>query len=145
NFDEKEESFDIRLSMRRDSAMLITIQYLLGLQVAKILITKDSVRFVDYVHKTYFMGEISYINDLLNAELDFELVQGVLFGNSADFHDAETNLQPLADRERCVSLLSTESRRRLKRIQAGAQDIRNPLQILTLTPAYKIIRNEYID
>src|SRR4051812_47186199 len=34
--DEKEESFDIKVRMRRDSAMLITIQYLLGLEVAKI-------------------------------------------------------------------------------------------------------------
>ena len=38
--DGKEESFDIRVNIRKDSAMLVTIQYLLGIQVAKILITK---------------------------------------------------------------------------------------------------------
>ncbi|NBQ47318.1 MAG: DUF4292 domain-containing protein, partial [Sphingobacteriia bacterium] len=34
--EEKEENFDIRVSIRRDSAMLVSIQYLLGLQVAKV-------------------------------------------------------------------------------------------------------------
>ncbi len=81
--DEKEESFDIKVRIRKDSAMLVTIQYLLGLEVAKVLITRDSVRFVDYIHKTYFRGDFAYINDLLNADLDFDLVQAVLFGNSA--------------------------------------------------------------
>jgi hypothetical protein len=145
NFDDKEESFDIRLSMRRDSAVLITIQYLLGLQVAKVLITRDSVKFVNYISKTYFRGDINYINDMLNAELDFELVQAVLFGNSAEFHDDEARLKPVADRQNCVYLLSTERKKRLRRIQAGGDPLTSSLQILTMTPEYKIIRNEYID
>ncbi len=145
DFEDKKESFDIRLSMRRDSAVLISIQYLLGLQVAKILITKDSVTFVDYVHKTFFQGDIQYINDLLNADLDFELVQAVLFGNSASFHDDEAKLKPLADRERCVYMLSTERKRRLKRITAGQGEVRNAMQTLTLRPDYKIIKNQFVD
>lgn len=145
HFDDKEESFDIRLAMRRDSAVLITIQYLLGMQVAKVLITKDTVTFVNYVSKTYFKGDIEYINNLLNAELDFELVQAVLFGNSADFHDEEARLKPLADRENCVYLLSTERKRRLRKIVSGQDELRNAMQTLTLRPDYKIVRNEYID
>lgn len=146
HFDDKEESFDIRLAMRRDSAVLVTIQYLLGMQVAKVLITKDTVTFVDYIHKTYFKGDIEYINDLLHAELDFELVQAVLFGNSADFHDEESKMKPLADRMNCVYLLSTErKRRRLRKITAGQGEVRNAMQTLTLRPDYKIVKNEYID
>ena len=41
------------IKMRKDSAILISIQYLLGFEVAKILITKDSVRFVNYVQKNF--------------------------------------------------------------------------------------------
>jgi hypothetical protein len=144
--DDKEESFDIKVRIRKDSAMLVTIQYLLGLEVAKVLITRDSVKCVNYIQKTYFKGDFNYINELLNADLDFDLVQAVLFGNSAEFQDDDTKLNPMADRQNCHYLLSTERKRRLKRIQNGASDITEALQTLTLNPDnYKIMRNEFID
>jgi hypothetical protein len=145
--DGTEESFDIRVSVRKDSAMLITIQYLLGIQVAKILITKDSVRMVNYIQKNYFKGDFAYINDILNADLDFNVLQAVLFGNSAEFYeDDELKLKPVTDRENCHYLLSTERKRRLRRLQSGDNELKKALQILTLNPDnYKIIKNEFSD
>lgn len=146
NVDNKEESFDIRVKMRRDSAILVSIQYLLGLEVAKVLVTRDSVKFVNYIQKTYFKGDFNYINDLLNADLDYDLVQAVLFGNSAEFHDDESKLKPVTDRQNCHYMLSTERKRRLRKIQTGNSDLKNALQTLTLKPDnYKIIKNEFID
>lgn len=145
--DGKEESFDIRVNIRKDSAMLVTIQYLLGIQVAKILITKDSVLMVNYIQKNYFKGDFAYINDLLNADLDFNVLQAVLFGNSAEFYeDDELKLKPVTDRENCHYLLSTERKRRLRRLQSGGNEQKKALQILTLNPDnYKIIKNEFSD
>jgi hypothetical protein len=144
--DEKEENFDIKLNVKKDSAILVSIQYLLGLQVAKVLITRDSVKFVNYIQKTYFRGDFAYINDLLNADLDFDLVQAVLFGNSAEFQDDDSKLKPVADRQNCHYLLSTERKRRLRKIQTGTTDLKSALQTLTLNPDnYKIISNEFID
>ena len=146
HIDEKEESFDIRVKIRRDSAMLITIQYVLGLEVAKVLITRDSVKFVNYIQKNYFKGDFNYINDLLNADLDFDLLQAVLFGNSAEFHDDEARLKPVADRKNCHYLLSTVRKRKLKRLQSGNSEMKEALQSLTLNPEnFKILRNEFID
>ena len=144
--EDKEESFDIKVTIRKDSAMLVSIHYLLGLQVAKVLITKDSVKFVNYIQKTYFKGDFNYINDLLNADLDFDLLQAVLFGNSADFQEEEAKLNPVTDRQNCHYLLSTERKRRLRRIQTGTSDLKNSLQTLTLNPDnYKILKNEFIE
>lgn len=144
--DGKEDDFDIKVSIRKDSAMLVSIHYLLGLQVAKILITKDSVKFVDYIKKTYFTGDFNYINELLNADLDFDLLQAVLFGNSAEFQEDEAKLKPVTDRTNCKYLLSTERKRRLRRIQTGSSELKNSLQTLTLNPDnFKILRNEFIE
>jgi hypothetical protein len=145
HIDDKEENFDIKVRIRRDSAILVSIQYLLGVEVAKALITKDSVKFVNYIQKTYFKGDFNYINELLNADLDFDLLQAVLFGNSAEFQDDESKLKPATDKQNCHYLLSTERKRKLRRIQAGTGEIRNAMQTLTLLPDYKIIRNEFID
>jgi len=145
--DGKEESFDIRVNVRKDSAMLITIQYLLGLQVAKILITKDSVKMVNYIQKNYFRGDFNFINDLLHADLDFNVLQAVLFGNSAEFYeDDDLKLKPVTDRQNCHYLLSTERKRRLRKLQQGDNELKKALQILTLNPDnYKIIKNEFSD
>jgi len=145
--DGKEESFDIRVNIRKDSAMLVTIQYLLGIQVAKILITKDSVKMVNYIQKNYFKGDFVYINDMLNADLDFNVLQAVLFGNSAEFYeDDDLKLKPVNDRENCHYLLSTERKRRLRKLQSGENELKKALQILTLNPDnYKIIKNEFSD
>lgn len=145
--DGKEESFDIKVNIRKDSAMLITIQYLLGIQVAKILITKDSVKLVNYIQKNYFKGDFIYINELLNADLDFSVLQAILFGNSAEFYeDDELKLKPVTDRENCHYLLSTERKRKLRKLQAGENELKKALQILTLNPEnYKILKNEFSD
>ena len=145
--DGKEESFDIRVKIKKDSAILVSIQYLLGLEVAKILITKDSVKLVNYIQKNYFVGDFNYINDLLNTELDFNVLQAVLFGNSAEFYeDDDLKLKPIIDRENCRYLLSTERKRKLKKLQTTGTELKKALQILTLSPEnYKILKNEFID
>lgn len=143
--DGKEESFDIRVAIRKDSAMLITIQYVLGVQVAKILITRDSVKFVDYIHRTYFKGDFVYLSELLNADIDFDVAQAVLFGNSADFSEDDAKLNPTTDRENCKYLLSTARKRKLRRIQQGGE-IKDALQTLTLSPDnFKILRNVFVE
>lgn len=142
--EDKEESFDIRLSLRKDSAMLVNIQYVLGINVAKVLITKDSVKFVDYIHKTFFIGDFAYINNLLHAELDFDLLQSVLFGNSAKFYDDDARLKPITDRQNCNYMLSTVRKKRLKRIITGNEEPNEDLQIITLDPqSFRIVRNEF--
>lgn len=145
SIDGRDESLDIKLSIKKDSAILISIRYILGLEVAKVLITKDSIKMVNYINKNYFKGDFNYINDLLNADLDYDLVQAVLFGNSAEFSDDDTKLKPVTDRQNCHYLLSTERKRRLRKIQNGGE-LKEALQTLTLNPDnFKILKNEFID
>ena len=144
-FGDKEESFDIRYNLRKDSALLVSIQYVLGLNVAKVLITRDTVKFVDYIHKSYFIGDFAYISEMLNADLDFDLLQSVLLGNSAEFYDDDAKLKSITDRQSCFYLLSTERKKRLQKIMNGSQAPNDDLQTLSLSPEnYRIIKNEFM-
>lgn len=146
NIDGKEENFDIKLSIKKDSAILVSIRYILGLEVAKVLITRDSVKMVNYVNKNYFRGDFNYINDLLNSDIDYDLLQAVLFGNSAEFSEDDAKLKPVTDRQNCRYLLSTERKRRLRKIQNGSENLKTAMQTLTLDPNnFKILKNEFID
>ncbi len=142
----KEESFDIKVRVKKDSAILISIQALSLVDVAKVLITKDSVKLVDYLHRQYFKGDYHYINELLRSDLDYEVIQALLFGNSAEFYDDEQKLKPVTDRQNCLYRLSTERKRRLRKIEQGDITPKQSLQTLTLDPnSFKIINNEFID
>ncbi len=140
-----EQNFDIRVRVKKDSAILISIQKL-SIDVVKVLITRDSVKLVDYIHNQYFRGDYNYINEILKADLDYDVIQALLFGNSAEYYDDEQKLKPVMDREKCVYRLSTERKRRLRRIENGDAQPKQSLQTLTLDPnTFKIINNEFID
>jgi hypothetical protein len=143
--DKEENSFDVRIRCKKDSAILITIEKL-TIDVAKILITKDSVKVRIDIKKQYFLGDFNYINDFLNADLDYDVLQAIMFGNSAEFYDDDLKMKPVTDRANCHYLLSTERKRKLKKLQQGEKELKKALQTLTLNPDnFKIIKNQFID
>ncbi|MES2131941.1 MAG: DUF4292 domain-containing protein [Bacteroidota bacterium] len=144
--DGEDQNLDVRIRGRKDSAIWIQIQAIGLIDVAKLLITRDTVKMVVYIKKQYFVGDFNYINQLLNADLDFDLLQAALFGNSADFDDDDSKMKPSADRTNCLYLLSTERKRKLKRITTGQDSLKRSLQTMTLDPeTFKIINNDFID
>ena len=146
SIDGEDHNLDIRVRGRKDSAIWISIQAVGLVDIAKLLITRDSVKMVVYVKKQYFKGDFNYINQMLNADLDFDLIQAALFGNSADFDDDDSKLKPSADRANCHYLLSTVRKRKLKRITAGVDSLKRSLQTMTLDPeTFKIIQNDFED
>jgi hypothetical protein len=144
--DSEENSLDIIIRVKKDSAILISLKYLLGIEIGKVLITRDSVKMVIYPRKQYFKGDFNYINDLLNADLDYDVIQALLFGNYAEFDDDETKLKPVTDRQNCRYLLSTERKRKLRKINQGQKELRKSLQTMSLNPDnFKILKNEFVD
>ena len=146
NIDGDENNLDVKIRGKRDSAIWISIQAVGLIDIAKLLITRDSVKMVVYIKKQYFIGDFNYINELLNADLDFDMIQAALFGNSADFYEDDNKLNPVIDRENCHYLLSTERKRKLRRINSGQDSLKRSLQTMTLmNETYKIINNHFID
>jgi hypothetical protein len=146
NIDGDENNLDVKIRGRKDSAIWISIQAVGLIDIAKLLITRDSVMMVVYVKKQYFRGDFNYINEILNADLDFDMIQAALFGNSADFYEDDNKLNPVIDRVNCHYLLSTERKRKLRRITSGQDSLKRSLQTMTLmSDSYKIINNNFID
>lgn len=146
NIDGEDHKLDIRVKARKDSAIWISIQAVGLIDIAKLLITRDTVKMVVYVKKQYFKGDFNYINQLLNADLDFDLIQAALIGNSADFDDDDSKMKPVIDREKCHYLLSTERKRKLRRITSGQDSLKRSLQTMRLNPVnFKIINNDFED
>ncbi len=72
------QSFSGTLRIMRDSAIWISIVPALGIEAARILITPDSVKFINRINSTYYLGNYNYFRNLTKMDLDFNLLQSVL-------------------------------------------------------------------
>lgn len=87
--DDKKTSFKASIRMRKDSAIWISITPALGIEMARVLITKDTVKVINRLAKEYFIGDYNYINKKFNVDLVFDDIQSVLLGNSIPFEEDE--------------------------------------------------------
>jgi hypothetical protein len=144
--DSEEHSFNVSVRCRKDSVIWLSISKL-GIDAARVLITKDTVKYtMGLTEKKYFIGDFSYINQMLHADLDYDMLQALLFGNSAAFHDDDDKLKPGRDRNTCQYFLSTVRKRHLKKINNGTETPSESYQTMWLDPStFKIVNLEFDD
>ncbi|HEY1038467.1 MAG TPA: DUF4292 domain-containing protein [Bacteroidia bacterium] len=143
--DNEDHSFTVSLRCRKDSVIWISISKL-GIEAARALITKDSVKIIMPLQNQKFVGDFTYINDLLQTDLDFDMIQALLFGNSAAFYDEDERLKPGKDKVNCNYFLSTVKKRTAKKINNGQIQPDENYQTMWLNPnTYKIVMLEFED
>ncbi|MBL7929547.1 MAG: DUF4292 domain-containing protein [Bacteroidia bacterium] len=113
NVDSKKNSFDITLRMRKDSVIWVSISPLLGLEAARVMITRDSVKYMSRLNKEYQISDYNFLNNWLRMNIDFDIIQGILTGNI--FAYKKNKFSSVYENEDRYYILSTLSRRKLKR------------------------------
>ncbi len=73
-------SFNASFRMKKDSVVWISISKL-GFNVVKILLTRDTVIFIDKLHGSYYRGNYSFFKDSLKTDIDFDHFQSIFAGN----------------------------------------------------------------
>ena len=109
---EEENSFNINLRIYSDSVIWISISPLLGIEVARVMVTKDTVQYMDRLNKKYSKSGFDNLNELLQINVDFEILQGILTGNLFAYKKNKFNSVYVEDK---YYILSTLSKRQLKR------------------------------
>ncbi len=110
--DKDERSFQAHIKICKDSLIWISISPALGIEVARVLIEPDTVRFINRIDGTYFIGDFGFLSNLLQADLSFELVQAVLLGDAYLHYSVDKYIQDLENNE---YVLSTFKKRKIKR------------------------------
>ncbi len=94
-------SFNVsgNIRIRKDSAIYVSISPLLGIEMARVLVTPDKVKIINRLDGTYYEGEVGNINNILNTQLDYYMLQSILVGN--DFgHFSSDNFRVSSDKGR---------------------------------------------
>jgi hypothetical protein len=131
-------SFRISLKAIKDEKILGSITKL-NIPVGRVLLTPDSVIYVNYIDRNYFVDDYTFLSDFLNIDLDFSTIQSII-SNSAfsyrndqkdkDFRAFSTSIESgmyvlQSEKERKVYRMDEKEKtgkieRRLKRLDDNA-------------------------
>lgn len=133
-----ETSFSGQIRIQKDSLIWISISPVLGIEMARLLITNDSVKYMNRIDNYYFVSDFNYINSLINSTLDFDMLQAFLTGNDFSFYENSSFKAGIDNQE---YNLATTNRRKLKKYVRNNQLINIPIQHIWLSPeTFKISR-----
>lgn len=79
--EEKSQRITVSLRMEKDKTIWIKAS-ILGITLAKVLITPDSVSYYETIGKTYFEGDFTLLGDWLGTSINFQQAQNLLLGQS---------------------------------------------------------------
>ena len=97
---EKENTLKAMLRIQRDSFIWVSVTAPLGIEVARVLFTPDSIKFISPREKEYFLSDYSYFSEKFDVDLTFDCFQKILSNHFFDF----TSCTSLVDRNKRYKL-----------------------------------------
>jgi outer membrane protein assembly factor BamE (lipoprotein component of BamABCDE complex) len=74
-------TFNIR--MQKNEIIWISVNAIGSIEVARVLMNKDSVRIIDRINNQYLVKDYDFLSEMLNVPLDFISIQNLILGNAA--------------------------------------------------------------
>lgn len=99
----KNYNVNANVRMYKDSAIWISANAVLGIEALRMLITKDSVKLLNKLEKTYTARTVDYLQEMTQLPLDLKVLQDLIIGNPVFI---DTNVVSFATNGSSISLLS---------------------------------------
>ena len=97
------------IKIKKDEIILVSIR-ILGITMAKALITPEKVQYYEKLNSSYFDGNYSALSKLLGTDLDFQKVQNLLLGQAFDnLKTGKYNLSLENNKYKLESVSNTDS------------------------------------
>lgn len=74
----KTVSFNGNLRIRKDSLVWISVSVALGIELARIQVSRDSLYFMNKIKNEYYIRDVEHISGLFQVDMDYEILQSVL-------------------------------------------------------------------
>ena len=79
--EKKSQSITVSVRMEKDKVIWVKAS-ILGITLAKAMITPERVSYYETISNTYFDGDFALLSNWLGAEIDFKKAQAILLGQS---------------------------------------------------------------
>lgn len=85
-------SFKATIQAEKDEQITLMVSKL-NIPVARVWLTPDSVKFINYLENTYFLDDYSYLSQMLNMKLDFDLVNAIISNDVLALRDEKLDAE----------------------------------------------------
>jgi hypothetical protein len=138
-YDKKLTEFKGQIRIQKDSMIWLSFSPALGIEMARLKITTDSVFYMNRINKTYLVGDYHFISDFLKTNIDFDMLQSLIIGNDFQFYE-KSKFRANVDAQEYK--LSTAERHKLKKfVKQDETDAKAFYQNIWLNPEnFKISR-----
>jgi len=137
-YDKKLTEFRGQIRIKKDSIIWLSFSPALGIEMARLKITNDSVFFMNRINKTYLKGDYQFINNFLQTNIDFDILQSFIIGNDFQFYE-KSKFRAFIDNHEYR--LSTMERHKLKKFVKQDETLKAFYQNIWLNPKnFKISR-----
>jgi hypothetical protein len=79
--DGKKYNVNANIRMFKDSAIWVSVNAVLGIEAMRLYITKDSVKLIDKLNKTYTARSVDYLQEVTALPLNLYNLQDLIIGN----------------------------------------------------------------
>ena len=119
--EEESSGFKATIRMRKDSLIWVSITPALGIEMIRVMITPDSLKYLSKIpdNKFYYLGTFEDVNRLVGTSFDFEMLQQLLVGNAIGLEKDERRFRSEVDGD--DYLLISKYRRKVRRM-VGVDD-----------------------
>ncbi|MFC0875183.1 DUF4292 domain-containing protein [Saccharicrinis sp. FJH2] len=86
---EEKKNFKGFIRLKHDSVLMVSVSPLMGIELFRLRLDRDSAGFIDRYYKTYFLDGLYGLNQKYGLPADFNLVQSFLLGYDPFFDNSE--------------------------------------------------------
>ncbi len=148
--EERSQSVTVSFRMEKDNTIWMSAQ-ILGIPLAKALITRDRVSYYEKIGKTYFDGDYSLLSKWLGTPLDFDKLQNLLIGQT--IYDLRNDRYQLTESSRGYQLVPSNEMEAVRKMflldpesfKATAQQLAQETENRSVTvtyPKYQRVSNQ---
>lgn len=125
-------SFNGQLRMKKDSIIWLTLSPALGIEMGRLIVTNDSVKWMNRMESNFMLAETNHLASMIHPLLEYDLIQSFLLGNDLTLYDNTQFKGSIDSREYKLSVIG---RRNLKRQYREDENIETiPMQHIWLDP-----------
>lgn len=143
---DKKLQMTMKVRIRKDSAIWLSISPALGIEMARVLITKDSLKFLNRLEKNYVSDSISYLDNFAPVSINYNMFQALITGNNIISTDEQDNDKPEKFKVGIDSgryLLSNLSIKKYNKTVEGKKHANDAVNRIWLLPeTFKIAQSE---
>jgi len=82
SIDNRKHDVSMNIRMKKDEVIWVSVTVIAGIEVARAMITPDSIKILNRMESTYVKKPFSYLYQFTNKQLSFRTLQALLIGNS---------------------------------------------------------------